>query len=62
MIVQIKMNSHTSHCKHYRIDMHLVDSRFTRLKTVNTRFEIELVDCLFIRDEPLRICKNRPTN
>ena len=38
MITQIKINSHTSHCVHYRIDMHLVDSRFNKLKTSKTGF------------------------
>ena len=39
VITQIQMISHTSqYCMHYRIDMHLVDSRFTRLKTVKTGF------------------------
>jgi len=32
------MNSHTSHCMHYMIDMHLVGLRFIRFKTVKSSF------------------------
>jgi hypothetical protein len=32
------MNSHTSHCMHYMIDMHLVSLRFIKFKTVKSSF------------------------
>ena len=32
------MNSHTLHCMHYKIDMHLVASRFIRFKTAKDGF------------------------
>ena len=32
------MNSHTSHYMYYKIDMHLVASRFIRFKTVKDGF------------------------
>jgi hypothetical protein len=39
-MVQIKMNSRTSHYMHYRINIYLVSSRFTRLKTIKLDFKL----------------------
>jgi len=32
------MNSHISHCKHYKIDIHLVNLRFNKFTITKTGF------------------------
>jgi hypothetical protein len=72
LIAQIKINLQTSHSMRYKIDMHLVSSRFTWFKIIKTGFLVNLVDHLaipsetvddlFISDENLGICKNWSTD
>jgi len=73
LITQIKMNSHTSHCMHYRIENGIKsaqDSLGLNLPNLNFKVEpvnrlaisSEPIDRLFIRDEHLEICRNRSTD